>query len=190
MAQAELFEALALFRICFMASGVIGIHQHNGLCTRGDPSLKLGKVDPPSVVVEERIGLEMYIFEVGEKVEEWVTWLSDEHLIASIAEQAKEIAITFTGAGRQEQGLRTDIGLMICVVGRYSFASKMHSAGVRIVEECARVAQGSKDGLNIVLKATCSGIGDGEINQVTSLSTGMADGFGKSAFGEIPAGSG
>lgn len=102
---------------------VVGVDEEDGAGTGPDASLELVEVDPPAVVVEERVGAEADVFEVGQVVEEWVARLGDENLIARVAEQTEEVTVAFAGAGGQSDGVRGDGGSMITVISGYGLAS-------------------------------------------------------------------
>jgi hypothetical protein len=108
MPTADIFEPFAFRAPGGMAGGVIGVNEENGTGSRGDALLESREVDPPAVVIEEGIGLEVDVLEIGEVVEEGIAGLGNEDLVAGIAEEAEEVSVGLAGAGGQGDVARID----------------------------------------------------------------------------------
>ena len=68
------------------------------------------------MIVEERIRDEAHVIQLGEKIEQWVAGLPDQHFIARIAEQPEEETVGFAGTGSQKDLIGIDGGCVVTIV--------------------------------------------------------------------------
>ncbi len=157
MTQTELLKSLSLFGSSAMASGIVRVHQHDCSGPRSNASFELRKIDPPAVIVEERIRTKSHVFQLRQKVEERIAGLRHQDLIASVAKQAEEIAISFTGARRQNHSIGIHLDSVVGVVTGHGLPCRTHSSRVRIVPKSAGIAQrGDNSCLNRIRNRTQS----------------------------------
>ena len=69
------------------------------------------KIDLPAVIVEQWVGYEVHVLEVGEKLKQRIARFGHQNFIAGIAQQAKDVGIAFAGAGREHYRFRIDFKL-------------------------------------------------------------------------------
>ncbi len=67
------------------------------------------QVKVPAMIVEELVGNQLYIIQPGEKVKQWIARLSNQYLVARIAQQPEEEAVGLARA-RGEKDLRWRYG--------------------------------------------------------------------------------
>src|SRR5271163_4678561 len=92
------------FRGRYVRAGrVVGMDQNHGSRARCGSFVERVEIDLPSVVVEERIGNELQVGQIGEKLEQRIARFGRQNLVSGIAEQAKNIRVCFAGAGGQKQ---------------------------------------------------------------------------------------
>ncbi len=116
VAETESLQLVAFDGVRGMAGRVVGMDEQNGSGARGDASFEFCEVDPPAEVVKQRVGLEDDVVKAGEEVEERVTGLGDKYLITRVAEQPEEKAVSFAGAGCEDDVRGIDRGGVAGVV--------------------------------------------------------------------------
>src|ERR1700744_5029819 len=95
----------------------------NGTRLRADPSSQGFDIQVPAVVVKQRIGDEAYVLEPGQKIEERIAGLRNQHLIAGVRKQAEEVAVGFAGAGGEQDAPGIDRDAVLPVIASDGFAS-------------------------------------------------------------------
>ena len=141
VAGADSLELVALGTRGGVAGGVVGMDEDEGAGAGADAALELGEIDPPAEVLEQRVGIEADVVEIGEEVEEWIAGLRDQHGVSGIAEQAKEEAVRFAGAGGQDQVFGIDWGVVAGVVGGDGLAGAGQALRVRVVSDGSAVCE-------------------------------------------------
>jgi hypothetical protein len=68
------------------------------------------------MVVEKLIGSQPHVIQPSQEIEQRVTWLADQHLVAGIAEQPEEEAVSLAGTGGKNDLLGIYVGSMVSVI--------------------------------------------------------------------------
>src|SRR6266478_4771388 len=100
-----------------MPRRIIGMNDDDSARSRRNGLLQRMKIDLPSVVVKEWVARQLHVLDFRQKVEERVTGLRDQKLVAGITQSSKHVGIRFTGAGREENILRRNVVLVRSVIG-------------------------------------------------------------------------
>ena len=79
------------------------MNDHYSSGARSYRALQRMKIHLPAVVVDQRIGHEADIVQLGKEIEQRIAGLRDQQFISRIAEQAKNVGVAFAGAGREDQ---------------------------------------------------------------------------------------
>ena len=87
--HADRFQSLALAHAGPVARWIVRMYHQDRSCARRNRPLQFALVDPPAVIVKERIGPQPHIVQIGQKVEERVARLRHQDLVAWVAQQAK-----------------------------------------------------------------------------------------------------
>src|SRR5271156_2854951 len=116
----------------------------------------------PAVIVEKLIGNKVDVVELGQKIEQRVTWLPNQNLVAGIAKKPEEKAVGFAGAGGKEDLLRIDRGAMVTIVAAYGPASGAQALWIRIIKQRRGVSEWRED-RRVVGKAAAGGVRGGQI---------------------------
>ena len=66
------------------------------------------KINLPSVIVKQGIWRELYVLNVGEKIEQGIAWRRNQELVPWIAESSKHKRICFARAGGKNHVLDID----------------------------------------------------------------------------------
>ncbi len=66
------------------------MHHHYGAGAGGHRLCRGREVDLPAVIVEQRVGDEFHVLQVGEKFEQRIARLGDQDFVFGIAEQAED----------------------------------------------------------------------------------------------------
>src|ERR1700743_802949 len=111
------------------------MHQCDGARLRRDAPAHGFDIEMPAVIVEERIWNKLHVVERGKEIKERIAWLRDQNFVAGIAEQTKNIAVGFTGAGGKNDLCWIDDGTVILIVTTHRFTRVEQPLGVRIVNE-------------------------------------------------------
>src|ERR1700722_5334689 len=87
------------------------------------------------MIVEERVGNEFHVGQIGEKLKEWVTQFRYKDFIAWIAQQPEDIGISFAGAGSQNQaiGIQFENLVRLSIVAANGLARRKQAARLRLV---------------------------------------------------------
>src|SRR5579872_2435519 len=80
-----------------MTRRIVGVDDDHSLAAGGEPAAECLQVEMPAVIVEKRIRNKPHIIELGQEIEERIAGLADQHLVAGIAEQAEEEAVSLAG---------------------------------------------------------------------------------------------
>ena len=102
MPHTERLQPFPLARAGPVSRRVVGMHHQDRSCPRRNRPLQLAEIDPPAVIVKQRVGSQPHIIHIGQKVEERVARLRHQHLVARVAQQAKQKAIALACACRQD----------------------------------------------------------------------------------------
>src|SRR5580700_9294458 len=93
------------------------------------------EVDVPSVVVNQGIGNQLHVLQVGEKFKQRITGVGNENFVVGIAEQAEDIRVALAGAGGEDHGFGIDVLVLRTVIICDSFAGATQAFGLRVVLE-------------------------------------------------------
>src|SRR2546427_12739487 len=108
-------------------------------CSLGDRLLQRRQIDLPSVVINQRVRDQRHVLQIGEKIKQRVTWLGYENFIARIRQQPKDVRISLTSAGSEDQVLRINfVGegtRPTRVVFRYCFSRAAQAFRLRVIVE-------------------------------------------------------
>src|SRR5271155_2730421 len=116
----------------------------------------------PAVIVEKLVGNKAHIVELGQKIEQRVTWLPDQDLVARITKKPEEKAVGFAGAGGKEDLLRVERSAMVMIVAAYGLASGAQALWIRIVKQRRRVYEWRQD-RRVVGKAAARRVRGGQV---------------------------
>ena len=152
-----------------VASGIIGVHDDDGPGARGDAAAQRLEVEVPAMIVEKLVGNQPHIIQLGQKVEQRIARLANQHLVAGIAEQPEEKAVGLAGAGGEKDLFRIDCGSMVAVIeadrlarARAGPLDLARNAGLPDLE-------GSQERGGIVSKAAAGRIGSGQIPELRTV---------------------
>ena len=154
---------------------------------RRDGAANAFGVNLPAVIVDQRGGLEGDIVENCEEVKERIAGLDGEDFAAGIAEQAKEEAVGFAGAGGEDDLLGSNGGAVVGIVAANGLARGEDAAGLGIVVESGWVGE-SGEQVDRVREAAAGWIGGGEVGDGQAGCGAKAMGAGKRTFLGIPVG--
>ncbi len=131
--QAEGLETLPFGALEVRASGIVGIHDDNGAGARRDGAGERGKIDVPDAVVAQGILAHGYGFHGGQVVEQRIGWARDQDFVAGVGEQLEQVAVSFAGAGSEQDTRSGDFDAALGVVFRDGFARGEQATWVGIV---------------------------------------------------------
>ena len=114
-------------------------------------------------IVEERIFAKLNIVELRNVVEERITGAGNEHLVARIAEEPKQKAVGFAGAGGETDVVDRSACSDVAVVARYGFTSVDHSERIGLILKDAWMEQGVEKCGNVVVESAMGWIGNREV---------------------------
>ena len=134
------------------------MHKNNRAALFGNRLLKRMEINLPPVVINQRVGNEFDVLQIGEKIEKRITGLGDENFISRTCEEAKNKRVCFAGAGGQEQFFRIDGFAVIAIVGGDSFARSEQPFRLRIILERVGIFQRVENSGRIVGQACACGI--------------------------------
>ena len=106
------------------------------------------------MIIKKLIRNQPNIVQLGQEIKEWVAWLTDQHLVAGVAEQAEEETVGLTGAGGENDLLRIDRGSVIAIVKADCFPRPAKTSWIRFVSQGERVVERGQKRLGVVGKAT------------------------------------
>src|SRR4030095_1411944 len=95
----------SLRRGCVMASRIVGMDDDYGARFGGARRGESGEIDLPAVIVEKRIPDELYVAQIGEKIEEGITRSGNQNFVAGIAQKTEYEGIGLAGSGSQHQAV-------------------------------------------------------------------------------------
>ncbi len=139
--------------LCKVPRRVVRMHHRNRLRPRRHPRPQLRKINLPPVVVHQRIRHQPYIFDLRQKIEQRIARLSDQHLVARIAQQAEQPAVRFARAGRQKNPFRPGLRAPSRVIPAHRLARPRHSARLRIVDQRLAIPERRQNPRLVVRKA-------------------------------------
>ncbi len=186
MPQADLLQPHPLRGTGSMSRRIIRMHHHNRLRPWPNPPLQLRKIDPPPIVVKERISPQTHILQIRQKIKQRITRLRDQHLIPRIAQQPKQIPISFTRTRSQHHSIRINPNPTIPVVPNHRFPRRSHPPRIGIIDQRPRTSQRRKNRLSIILKPTNRRVRDRQINQPPPRRPSLANRSRKTALPHIP----
>ncbi len=96
-----------------MSRRIVRMHHHNRLRPRPDPLLQLPKVDPPPMVIKQRIRPQPHVLQIRQKIKQRITRLRHQHLVPRIAQQPEQIPIPFARTRRQHHRIRINLRPMV-----------------------------------------------------------------------------
>ena len=154
-----------------MARRVIRVNHHDRACARGHVLPQRVQVETPAMVsvktstrvIQQRVRYELHIVNRRQQVEERITGLRDQHLVARIAEQPEEPAISLAGAGGEHNLFHVDARAMIGIVVAHRLPRVDHAARVWIVGERIVRRQICKQ-IRVVGKATLRRVRGRQVN--------------------------
>ena len=152
MFRADFLQNRPLGRLGVVPGWIIGVDQRNRARPRGNPLPQRRRVQMPAIVVKERVRDQPNIVQIGEKIEERIARLRNQHLVPRIAKQPKKVAVSLAGAGCQEEVLRIDRGSMPGIVAGHGFPRLQQAFRIRIVVQRRRGLQRTQNRLGIVCK--------------------------------------
>ena len=118
------------------------MHHHHRACAGGHRFVQRGKIDLPSVIVNQRVRCQGHILKVGEKLKQWIARLGHQDFIAGIAQQPENVGIPLARARGKHQRLRIDLQVMLlAVIGGDCLARAGQPLGLRIVIRRLRPAK-------------------------------------------------
>ena len=164
--QAAQKQAIQAAFICGKAATLLrplSTKAGDGSGTRGDASAQRLQIEMPAMIVEERIGDEAHVVQLGQKIEQGVAGLPDQHLIARIAEQAEEEAVAFAGTGGEKDLIGIDGNCVVTIILADGLARGAQTLGIRLVLERGRVVERRQNRRSIVGKAATGRVGDGQV---------------------------
>jgi len=170
-----------------VAGWVVGVDEDDGAGCSSDGAANAFRIDLPAVIVDQGGRFEGHIVENGEEVKKRIAGLDGEDFCAWIAEQAKEEAVGFAGAGGEDDLLGENGGAMVGIVAADSFPCVERAAGLGVVVERDPVGEGGEQ-VGRVGKAAAGWIGSGEIGNGQADSGAKPMGAGKRTFLGIPVG--
>ncbi len=115
------------------------------------------------MVVEKRVRRELHIVQGGKKIEERIAGLRYEDFIAGIAEQAKEITVSFAGTGGEDDLRGIDCCSAVAIVGADGFTRFERTLRDRVVDKRLLRGQRGENGRFVIGESTMRGIRGGEI---------------------------
>src|SRR5262249_42038555 len=116
------------------------MYKHDGTRSVAGRRLERVEVDLPPVVVNQRVGNQLYVLQLGEKIEERIARLGDQNLVVGVRKQAKHKAVGFPAAGSQNERLRVNILSAFAIIPGNRLASLQKALRLRVVVERLWVA--------------------------------------------------
>ena len=87
------------------------------------------------MIMKQRIRHQSHVVQSGQEIEQRVAGLGDQNFLARIAEQAKEIAVRFARACREEDLVRCHISASLGIVPNHRLTRAQNASRIRIVDK-------------------------------------------------------
>ncbi len=166
--------------------GVVGVNDDHGAGTGGDRVLQRMEINLPSMVVEQTIGQQLYVLNIGKEIEQRIARRGHQDFVARIAKHAKDEGVGFAGARREHDVLDGDVRSMLRIIFRDRSPSRRQALRIRMVLQGVRMAERIENGLAVIEKTSFCGIRDSQIDQRAPGGAMPGEGFAQAIGCEIP----
>ncbi len=157
-----------------VAGRVVRVHHHNGARSLMDRRSERLEVDAPTAgmaradagVIHQRVLAHDHIVKLGQQVKQGIARPRNEHGVARIAQQAKQVAVGLTRARRQANVLGRERCIVLQVVRHHRLTSGAHAERIRRVVQSPGVGQGRQHGRTRQPEAACRRVRHGQVEEI------------------------
>ena len=165
MPRTQLLQLHALGSRRRMPGRIVRMNQHHRPRPRPDPLLQLGKVDPPAKVVKQRVIPQRHMVERRQKIEQRIARLRYQHLVARVAQQPKQKAISLACTRSQDHPPRVNLCTMLRIVPAHSLPSTQDPTRIGVINHRRRLPKRAQDRPLVVHKPAHSRVRNGQVDQ-------------------------
>ena len=103
------------------------------------------------MIVDQRVRNELHVLQIGKKIKQRITRCRHQHLIARIAQQAKDERVGFAGAGGENNPLWTHRkAIVLAIVRGYSPSGTEQALSDGLIAKTVLVLERRQDGTFVV----------------------------------------